>query len=96
LIVVAPRHIGTFRANCKRASQMSRWKKTEYLSSMARFGRRPALPLGLISANLSVSQLAEVANLSPRQFSRAFFLGRRWPTDPFERQTVPSDDAGRA
>src|SRR5258706_7438805 len=29
-------------------------------------------------------------------YRAANFLARRWPTDPFERQTVPSDDAGRA
>src|SRR5712672_3857489 len=29
-------------------------------------------------------------------YRAANFLERRWPTDPFERQTVPSDDAGRA
>src|SRR5258706_12452630 len=29
-------------------------------------------------------------------YRAANFLERRWPTDPFERQAVPSDDAGRA
>jgi hypothetical protein len=29
-------------------------------------------------------------------YRAANFLERRWPTDVFERQTVPSDDAGRA
>src|SRR6266404_6894403 len=29
-------------------------------------------------------------------YRAANFRERRWPTDPFERQTVPSDDAGRA
>src|SRR5258705_2228289 len=29
-------------------------------------------------------------------YRAANFLERRWPTDPFERKTVPSDDAGMA
>src|SRR5260370_19296390 len=29
-------------------------------------------------------------------YRAANFLERRWPTVPFERQTVPSDDTGRA
>src|SRR6266478_6995249 len=29
-------------------------------------------------------------------YRAANFRERRWPTDPFERQTVPSDDTGRA
>src|SRR6266403_6136269 len=29
-------------------------------------------------------------------YRAANFLERGWPTDPFERKTVPSDDAGRA